>query len=790
MFSLLRCLGFGVSEPTGTSSSENVPKNPVEETPNEVTELDSVDPLSRSYERILVSLMLVRKMTQAAEDFHKSFGGELDSPCCRVYRLYRHFVNEDDAPAWAIPNVVNEDSYDEYAYLQEELDAIDSSFELLNEERELSEITDRLNALRYFPVSETEVLPVANVQEVKLISENIPVIDDLYYYSDENVPSELPSPLLDELGKLPEDLGPLNEIEDIRLVAAPITLLSEFKASDNAKPLDIVEIVPDVSLTKPYEAVISGNDWMTLGRMIPTTPIPYHKGKILLKLIFLAWIAGVIQNALDEFLPLHHSIDDKYFQEWVETSDKSLDVDPCRIDLSVFNNWQSSESCYEPRFKTGALSTRKGTQTEALLAIKKRNMNVPNLGQIYDVNSVANSVVNKFLTTVIDPDKLCMFPDFISEGEVSYFQDYIVGKNPDPELYSDPLGVRAIDSYKHMIKSVLKPVEDNSLHLERPMPATITYHDKDIVMSSSPIFLAAAARLMLVLRDKITIPSGKFHQLFSIDAEAFDASFHFKEIDFSKFDKRSLVAFLDPSNASEYLGIPNEFLTLWFNAHRKSRISDSKNGVFFNVDFQRRTGDALTYLGNTIVTLACLCHVYNLMDPNVKFVVASGDDSLIGTVEELPRDQEFLFTTLFNLEAKFPHNQPFICSKSLITMPTLSGSKVVLPVPNPLKLLIRLGSKKVNADIFDEWYQSWIDTIGVFNDHHVIRCVAAMTAHRYLRRPSLYLEAALESLGKIFASKTLCKECLFNEKHESNVKIKPRRVRKSHSDARSRARRA
>nr|WOL52796.1 RNA-dependent RNA polymerase [Alfalfa mosaic virus] len=790
MFTLLRCLGFGVSEPTDTSSSEYVPKNSVEEISNEVTELDSVDPSYQCYERIFVSLMLVRKMTQAAEDFHKSFGGELDSPCCRVYRLYRHFVNEDDAPAWAIPNVVNEDSYDEYAYLREELDAINNSFELLNEERELSEITGRLDALRFFPVLKTEALPVADVQEVKFISENIPVIDDLYYYSDENIPSELPSPLLDELGKLPEDLGPLNEIEDIKPVAAPITLLSEFEASDNAKPLDIVEIIPDVSLTKPYEAVISGNDWMTLGRMIPTTPIPTIRD------VFFSGLSRhgspeVIQNALDEFLPLHHSIDDKYFQEWVETSDKSLDVDPCRIDLSVFNNWQSSESCYEPRFKTGALSTRKGTQTEALLAIKKRNMNVPNLGQIYDVNSVANSVVNKFLTTVIDPDKLCMFPDFISEGEVSYFQDYIVGKNPDPELYSDPLGIRSIDSYKHMIKSVLKPVEDNSLHLERPMPATITYHDKDIVMSSSPIFLAAAARLMLILRDKITIPSGKFHQLFSIDAEAFDASFHFKEIDFSKFDKsQNELHHLIQERLLKYLGIPNEFLTLWFNAHRKSRISDSKNGVFFNVDFQRRTGDALTYLGNTIVTLACLCHVYNLMDPNVKFVVASGDDSLIGTVEELPRDQEFLFTTLFNLEAKFPHNQPFICSKFLITMPTLSGSKVVLPVPNPLKLLIRLGSKKVNADIFDEWYQSWIDTIGGFNDHHVIRCVAAMTAHRYLRRPSLYLEAALESLGKIFASKTLCKECLFNEKHESNVKIKPRRVKKSHSDARSRARRA
>lgn len=509
-----------------------------------------------------------------------------------------------------------------------------------------------------------------------------------------------------------------------------------------------------------YDRVIANNDWSGLMKVVPDLEKSDESDVLYSGIKSIPATMDIFQNALNELLPRHHEIDDKYFQDVVETSDIALELDNCSFDLSHFSRWDRRGG-HDSSVSSGATSKRVSTFREVALAVKKRNMNVPQLNNVLDVDYISDIVVGKFFSSIVDINKLAKLPDVISQGEVGWFADYLKGKQVDESQFVDPIGLVSMDKYRHMIKSDLKPVEDNSLHSERPLPATITYHDKGKVMSTSPYFLAAMSRLLICLKEKIFIPTGKHHQLFSLDAQVFDNVKAWKEIDFSKFDKSQQILHHEiQRKVFLKLGLPAEFVECWFTSHVQSHISDP-SGLRFSTYFQRRTGDACTYLGNTIVTLAVLCHVYDLDNSNVMMVVASGDDSLIGSLSELPRDNEHLCSTLFNFEAKFPHNQPFICSKFLLTMPTVSGSRRVVAVPNPLKLLIKLGRKNLSEENFDDWYQSFCDVMHHFNDHNLISTVAAYCSYRYLRKPAMFLEAALCAMKNLFSNKTKVKRILF-----------------------------
>jgi len=465
---------------------------------------------------------------------------------------------------------------------------------------------------------------------------------------------------------------------------------------------------------------------------------------------------SVIQDAVDEIFPHHHSVDDRFFQEWVETHDIDLEVTSCDLDLSTFNDWtKGTDTRLVPNMNVGGLSHRVPTQREALLAIKKRNMNVPELQSSFDHDDVLNRCVNRFITHVVDKTRLSKLNP-ISGEELHYFNQYLENKNPPLSEYKGPVPLVALDKYMHMIKTTLKPVEEDNLHIERPIPATITYHKKGVVMMTSPYFLCAMVRLLYVLKSKFVVPTGKYHQIFQMNPELLKHSKEFKEIDFSKFDKSQGRLHHDVQfRLFLALGMPEHFVTTWFNSHERSHIRDRDCGIGFSVDYQRRTGDACTYLGNTLVTLSVLSYVYDLSNPNILFVAASGDDSLIGSREPLPREKEDLCVSLFNFETKFPHNQPFICSKFLLVVECDDGSEEVLAVPNPLKLLQKLGPKNLQVTVLDDYYQSLCDILWVFNDADICRRTAELAEYRRFKgtKKCLFLESALLSLPSLVANR-------------------------------------
>nr|AQX34628.1 RNA dependent RNA polymerase [Tobacco streak virus] len=490
-------------------------------------------------------------------------------------------------------------------------------------------------------------------------------------------------------------------------------------------------------------------------RLIPTFAILCCKGRPWRRRSFNFNSLSVPLNVVEMF-PHHHFVDDRLFQEWVEITYLDWDVASCDLYVSVFNEWTKGvHTGWVPHMSVCGLSHRVPTQREALLAIKKRNMNVPELQSSFDHDDVLNRCVTRFITHVVDKTRLLKLNP-ISGEELYYFNQYLENKNPPLSEYKGPVPLVALDKYMHMIKTTLKPVEEDSLHTQRLTPAMIKYHTTGVVMTTSSYFLCAMVMLLCVLKYKFVLPTGTYHQLYQMNPELLQHSKEFKEIDFSKFDKSHGRLHHDVQfRLFMALGLPEHFVTTWFNSHERSHIRDRDCGIGFSVDYQRRTGDACTYLGNTLVTLSVLSYVYDLSDPNILFVAASGDDSLIGSRKPLPREKEDLCVSLFNFETKFPHNQPFICSKFLLVVECDDGSEEVLAVPNPLKLLQKFGPKNLQVTVLDDYYQSLCDILWVFNDADVCRRTAELAEYRRFKgtKKCLFLESALLSLPSLVANR-------------------------------------
>lgn len=94
------------------------------------------------------------------------------------------------------------------------------------------------------------------------------------------------------------------------------------------------------------------------------------------------------------------------------------------------------------------------------------------------------------------------------------------------------------------------------------------------------------------------------------------------------------------------LGMSEFDMQLWWNAHEYSYLKDMSNGVSAKVWFQRKSGDAATFFGNTVVLMGVISVLFDL-DKIVMGMFAGDDSLLIG--EDFDEDKKFFCGNLFNL---------------------------------------------------------------------------------------------------------------------------------------------
>lgn len=196
------------------------------------------------------------------------------------------------------------------------------------------------------------------------------------------------------------------------------------------------------------------------------------------------------------------------------------------------------------------------------------------------------------------------------------------------------------------------------------------------------------------------------------------------EIDIGKYDKSQHRLLFEVECALyKKLGIPDELILKWREAHEFTTLKDRKNGVKAFVEYQRKSGDASTFFGNTVVLMVVLCTIFDLSD---SFGVFSGDDSILWMKDIIDRND--LCANIFNLESKFyKFENSYFCSKFLIEV-----KDQWFLIPDPLKILTKLGRHNIsNWDHLEEYRISLCDLLSIYKRGEIYDALNVAFCERY-----------------------------------------------------------
>lgn len=421
----------------------------------------------------------------------------------------------------------------------------------------------------------------------------------------------------------------------------------------------------------------------------------------------------------------------------IEVSNLELFSDPFKFDPSMKLPAKRLYDKLTPRLKTHMPATRPNSQLETLIAVIKRNLLVPHLQAKIDHSNMVKMMVKKFINTYIPKDNMSVLQGFYINKIVPNFshtnswletQAAKLDRNIDEEF---SLEETDLSYYNCMIKPTPKPVLDSTGINTYSALQTICYHDKNVNTIFCSIFRILKKRLIMVLDNRFKIFTDVSPEDYSemlsaeFDAEILD-TMHKLEIDISKYDKSQGKLFLDiEMEIYRLFGIPEQLLLDWYKAHQHTTLYDRVNKLKFFVDYQRKSGNASTYLGNTIVLMVVLSCLFNLDD--AVLAMFSGDDSLIISKNQL-YDRNSECADLFNLESKFfRYKNSYFCSKFLINI-----DGYFRLIPDPLKILIKFGrSDLVNFEHVEDYRVSCCDLLSVYDDIRIDEKISCAMDERY-----------------------------------------------------------
>lgn len=419
-----------------------------------------------------------------------------------------------------------------------------------------------------------------------------------------------------------------------------------------------------------------------------------------------------------EAVCLEYSMDQVMVEmEDIDLFAESLVVDPTRgiVKEKKFGNLR-------PLLRTMMPADRKASQRESLLGAVKRNLNAPVLiNEKLSPRAMAEFIVENFVNSVVPDESRAMFDSF-EENPVELnpqLVDQWLNKQPPSvrkTACSDvPLHLRPFNQYSYMIKNKIKPPLEISASLKYASVQTIAYYAKSLNVVFCPVFNVLMERLLTVITRKIMIFTGVSNSDFEIEINRRLNSFIMDRLaqvenDMSKYDKaQGEVLRLCEDMILKKLGMPDDLLEIWSNSHVRSRLRDSKTGVSFDTDYQRKSGDASTFFGNTLVLLIVLVACYDI--DTIELILAAGDDSLIYFKEGyfIDYDPSPIMADLFNLECKLmtKYSIPYFCSKFLIVT-----EKWIHFVPDPVKFLTKLGRRDMaNYEHVEDYRISCLDVM-------------------------------------------------------------------------------
>lgn len=420
------------------------------------------------------------------------------------------------------------------------------------------------------------------------------------------------------------------------------------------------------------------------------------------------------------------------------TSDLNLPIQDISFPMSNLIPVKNFDTL-TPNLRTALPLPRDQSLVETLLALMKRNMNCPELSSLSSDYLLADLVTERFVEAYVDPAKSTLFESFSDNPIKPNTYDLhrwlkTQQHHPNSEKLT-PIHLEALNVYDFIIKKNPKPKMDPTTPFEYASLQTVIHHRKEINAYFSPMIKAAKERLKAVLLPNIKIYTDTSSTDFARTLDGIyptsGSRLRFAEVDMSKYDKsQNLLHLLLDIAILLKLGFTPEDCYYWFVAHEFTIVYDKKNKVKYCVKFQRKSGDALTFLGNTIIIMCVCCIAFNIAV--AIFCLFAGDDSLISfLVTEFNvsfLDVNSICASTFNFESKiYEYQYPSFCSKFLI-----ATEKGWAFVPDPIKLTTKLGrSDLANPTHMKEYHISFCDLVKDFDDTAVVDKLSIAISERY-----------------------------------------------------------
>jgi hypothetical protein len=369
---------------------------------------------------------------------------------------------------------------------------------------------------------------------------------------------------------------------------------------------------------------------------------------------------------------------------------------------------------------------------QLIYSIRQRNLAPPKLHTIATPQQVED-IVKLFFLTYIDEDRYWQAHRDAAYDSIDCLNEFLVTRDSSQlaSIKSLVLMLSNESVYSAGMRPAPKAKLDNT-HGESMVAAQIlAAHSPLITARYSAYFRTFSDMLKHSLKDNWWINDGLSsneldgavtHMLFSGESRLVD------EIDFSKYDKSQVeMALVVTCKILQLFGVPEVAVNDWYLCHLSTVLNFHKVGLRMRVKFQRKSGDSLTFIGNTVVLMVVLCTTDSLLDSAGIF---GGDDSvLFHPPTHVQIDTTKQIAQLFNLIAKY-ENFPEATN--------FSGKILIFAccayrfAPDPIKMLVKLGRSDLYCcEHIDVYYISFADNMRNYRNDEYRTAIAIAAAKRY-----------------------------------------------------------
>jgi hypothetical protein len=367
---------------------------------------------------------------------------------------------------------------------------------------------------------------------------------------------------------------------------------------------------------------------------------------------------------------------------------------------------------------------------DLLLALNKRNCNAPLLSNPARSSAMLGLMLNKFFeayTDVTVEEARALFQEFpivrtygdLDEFYSAHNQSYYRRIVNDKHLIHSKDLAKYICMAKLQVKNNFSTTQKN----EYAKLQTINYSDKSVNFYFATLFMEVKRRLFAIkrrntiiltdmnlgefLHEVVQVPWDERDRCLEADIEAFDKSWQTLHLDF-------LTEFL------VIMGFPALSVKLFQNHMYGSTYRSRDCGISTFVGVQQKSGMFMTYLGNTIITMAVFAAAGNIT--KFKLGIFGGDDSVVIFEHTVPYDVNAMSETNFNFRMKFSFEScPAIFNFYLVPV---DGHYYV--VADVVRMFVKFAVWKKN-EITEERFISMKDSVQQVLDKRL--CRLSVEAH-------------------------------------------------------------